>query len=1515
MSIKELQKFVLVGVIVVSSSFCYTAEMVKSDVSAAESMGDLAWVEQYNVVWTSQSKNSSESMPVSGGDIGLNVWVENDELLLYMGRAGCRDENGALLKPGRIRIGLTPNPFKNGKFRQELKLREGYMLITARQPDGNNLAIKVWVEVARPIIHLDIKSENPVMVEATYESWRTETIELPNDPSKHDRRAMCMINYDAYPGKVFLYKDEIRANEKLVRFHHRVNNTKDCFNFQVIQQELELVRDQMVNPLENLVWGGALVGDNFTLTGQTSGKYAECPFKDFKYVSKTAVRSHRLRACLHIDQVEKQDAWYTALQELIDLSPQDDEKAWDENQEWWADFWNRSRLVINSGRGEQDVGWRLGRNYQLFRYMLASNVNGREPTLFNGGLFTFDPLYVNGKKGPGYTPDHRQWGAAFTAQNQRLVYRPMLKTGDFDLMPSGFSFYLNGLPNAMARVRHYWKHDGCCFEEQSAITGLPGACQYGFFEGGRRGRPKNFEVGIQVNRAGGKVYEEQLDWSWLILQYHQSSGADIARYLPLIEQSVIFYDEHYRYRCEKLSGKELDGNGKLVIFPANTLEGHWDARNPTSVIAGLRRVLTELINLPERYTPVEKRERWRGILERLPEMPTASSDRFGGRYLKPAENYDHQSWHCPEMFPLFPYELYGLGLPDLDLMKRTSLSTGKDRYKTISWEQANIHAPRLGETELAQKLNSRKMDNGPYRFPAFWPHTIDWTPDHNWGGSGMIGMQEMVMQTHAGKIRILPAWTKHWDVDFKLHAPHMTTLECSIRNGEIVDMKVSPASRRRDVVTDWHTRTYRADLPDAMTFLDGRKVKTAHAWEARKAEIKRLWCDTFIGHTPKEIPALLSAEVVKTKEPRDGSTRQRIVLTFDTPNKKSFEIEMWEPKAQTATARPLLMTQPRNYQREMWGEEALKRGYVVCIYPGLDAHHSEKDYPGYQNVWKQFKNEYPDATWNSSLGIQAWLASRTLDYLLDPKYGRKIDPEAVGITGFSRYGKQSIYAAAFDERFTCVAARSSGTPTACSYRFAARQTFMESVSLEDCPKVWLIDKARTFHGRENELPVEGNALMACIAPRHLLLDTAYNDGSDPTFGVEHSYLNAKKAWTFLGRPENICLSYRKGNHGPVTDEQVKHNLDFFDTAFGRGRATASDFPELLIHAFDWQAWKAKQRVSDLSMPEQASVRRKIGWMLGEQPVSIKGAGTYHIKTGDELGVPDWSRDRWNPGGIKRVPFSFSGKMHGNIFFDPERETYKATVIWLHPWNYSHGSNEGYGVQGTTIYYRLAKEGYKVVMYDQFGFGDHLNDAVGFYDTYPHWSRMGRAVYDVQKVIDFLVDGKGITAQPVPPTDPDKIYICGFAYGGMVGLYATALDERIAGLACFSGFTPMRTDTDAKPTGGIRQYWQWHALMPKLGLYHGKESTIPFDYDDVLALIAPRKCLIYAPTRDRFADSEDVKACIMKTKALWQDEDALTFVSPDDICRFQREQQDALVRWFEATVAKGDHAVIISKDES
>ena len=79
-------------------------------------------ISRYNVVWNSQSKNSSESMPLGGGDIGCNVWTENNDILFYISRSGTFDENNSFLKLGRVRLSLYPNPFKNS-FKQELKLK------------------------------------------------------------------------------------------------------------------------------------------------------------------------------------------------------------------------------------------------------------------------------------------------------------------------------------------------------------------------------------------------------------------------------------------------------------------------------------------------------------------------------------------------------------------------------------------------------------------------------------------------------------------------------------------------------------------------------------------------------------------------------------------------------------------------------------------------------------------------------------------------------------------------------------------------------------------------------------------------------------------------------------------------------------------------------------------------------------------------------------------------------------------------------------------------------------------------------------------------------------------------------------------------------------------------------------------------------------------------------------------------------------------------------------------------
>jgi len=95
-----------------------------------------------NVVWDSPSKNSSGSMPIGNGDIGMNAWVEeNGDLLLLIGKTDAWDENSRIIKVGRVRITLSPSPFAKGQpFRQELKLREGMIEITGGAPDG-------WLEI------------------------------------------------------------------------------------------------------------------------------------------------------------------------------------------------------------------------------------------------------------------------------------------------------------------------------------------------------------------------------------------------------------------------------------------------------------------------------------------------------------------------------------------------------------------------------------------------------------------------------------------------------------------------------------------------------------------------------------------------------------------------------------------------------------------------------------------------------------------------------------------------------------------------------------------------------------------------------------------------------------------------------------------------------------------------------------------------------------------------------------------------------------------------------------------------------------------------------------------------------------------------------------------------------------------------------------------------------------------------------------------------------------------------
>ncbi|MEO8405655.1 MAG: DUF5703 domain-containing protein, partial [Chitinophagaceae bacterium] len=222
-------------------AFCLILSIAATNAQQSE-------IRNCNIVWNTQSKNSSESMPCGAGDIGMNVWVENNELLIYVAKSGSLDENNAMMKAGRIRIKLSPNPFEGKIFKQELHLQEGYVTVDGEK-NGIKATVKIWADVFHSAVHIDINSNKKITAEAAYESWRYQ-----------DRVIKARENFAnswkwAAPKNNVYTKDVIDFNKNGVLFYH-YNNDKTIFDATVAQQGLDAVKDQLYNPLKNLAYGG-----------------------------------------------------------------------------------------------------------------------------------------------------------------------------------------------------------------------------------------------------------------------------------------------------------------------------------------------------------------------------------------------------------------------------------------------------------------------------------------------------------------------------------------------------------------------------------------------------------------------------------------------------------------------------------------------------------------------------------------------------------------------------------------------------------------------------------------------------------------------------------------------------------------------------------------------------------------------------------------------------------------------------------------------------------------------------------------------------------------------------------------------------------------------------------------------------------------------------------------------------------------------------------------------------------
>lgn len=443
---------------------------------------------------------------------------------------------------------------------------------------------------------------------------------------------------------------------------------------------------------------------------------------------------------------------------------------------------------------------------------------------------------------------------------------------------------------------------------------------------------------------------------------------------------------------------------------------------------------------------------------------------------------------------------------------------------------------------------------------------------------------------------------------------------CVVAEAGFGAYKVRPAMTNdyngvKVVVNYDKTKTGTYTLEDPLTFIDGRKVKTAADWEARRREILDLFAKEMYGVEPPK-PETLITDLVKEKVTCDGYAIRRQYAMYFKADRSGPCINwfVWIPTA--AKGRPVPVISFLNYRGAHefvadadipvvtdWSRNGqfvkdhsvsettrgalldqnhpgtifplqmiLARGYAVMtacyceVSP--DPNFNEKPpyeqrkfaYTGVFELWGPRDESRTDNT--TSLGAWAWALSRGLDLA---ERIPELDTKRAVVTGCSRLGKSALIAAARDTRFAVCVPNQCGGGGVC----LAKRNYGESVKTEVNAFSHWYCRAYDKYAEDPAklLTFDQHLFLAAIAPRPVLIEGMTDS---PWMDTEGEFLACKAAapvWAFLGRetmpdvdyPDDYDEKAIGGNFGYVRRPH-EHGisgydwnwmLNFADRQFGR----------------------------------------------------------------------------------------------------------------------------------------------------------------------------------------------------------------------------------------------------------------------------------------------------------------------------------------------------------------------------
>lgn len=720
--------------------------------SIGQSVGD------FNLRFNEPGTDSWSSLPLGNGEITAQVWTGKDGTIqYYLATSDSRDGMDNPIKVGKLTIQFEPNIIATGSgYTEELLLHEGLFRIKNSVAD-----IVLRVDAGHPQVIISGTSKVPVNIKVTNNIWRKET----RDWNKEEYLAE--YGDDQMPFRPFMEADKaLRVDERIVWYHR---NRNDVF-WNELMKANDLLNEGVANPIFNRTSGAMIAGAGLK------------PISDTVLMTAKAQKRFLIKTTALVRQTETEEAYVNELRQLADATDKIKENILLNNhRKWWSDFWNRSYVFFNADNKDlNDTLQILNRGYVLQRYVNAIGGRGKLPVKFNGSTLVLDTYNNPIGRVSGKSADARLWGGAYWWQNTRLIYYPMLASGDYDLVQPFMKFYLDLLPLMKRMTRKFQKHEGARFNETMHF--------WGAWRGGDIGWNRtNLQPGISTNPYIKDLIITGLEMGNYLLDYYAYTGDKQMldeKIVPFIKEILLYYQNHYYH----------DASGKLLITPAQACETYINGVNPAPDIAGLAVVIKRTLELTKDTAVLNLCNK---MLPTLPALPQTIKN--GKRLLLPIQDYKNIiNVEYPELYPIYPFHMYGVGKEDNEI----AINTFTDKSRPYAgWQQTGIQAALLGLTDSASKImksNGLAYDKR-FRFPGFWGPNYDYTPDQCHAGNYINTIQTMLLQTNGDDVYLLPAWPKEWNVKFKLHIPGNRQIEAEWKDGKMAAVRKYPAGNDAEV--------------------------------------------------------------------------------------------------------------------------------------------------------------------------------------------------------------------------------------------------------------------------------------------------------------------------------------------------------------------------------------------------------------------------------------------------------------------------------------------------------------------------------------------------------------------------------------------------------------------------------------------------------------------------------------------------------------------------------------------